>query len=229
VIFRCRRGRCRFDPSLYSLRHPLDAYHIPGTKQPALVIIHGGYWYQDDKSSCVATSQWYAERGYAVFSLNYRLNAQSGWTAQRTDALNAIAWVKARAAQFSTDPNRVLLLGSSAGGQIATAVGTYGTGTIYVRGVVTLSPVASPYRAYGDGHESGTSTSKQKLRGKSTLLARCYPIKTDTPCWNRWTDAVVNWRRCSIRIVLYPQAGRCRGWCGGVGGFDLVGSAVAAP
>ncbi|GLY87483.1 alpha/beta hydrolase [Actinoallomurus iriomotensis] len=172
-------------------KQQLDAYYIPGTKQPALVIIHGGYWYEDDKSSWVATSQWYAERGYAVFSINYRLNAQTGWTAQRTDALNAIAWVKAHATQFSTDPNRVLLLGSSAGGQIATAVGTYGTGTKYVRGVVALSPVASPYRAYTDGQKSGASTSKQKLRDNSTLLARCYPTKTDTTCWNRWTDAVV--------------------------------------
>jgi acetyl esterase/lipase len=172
-------------------KQQLDAYYVPGKKQPALVIIHGGYWYEDDKSSWVATSQWYAERGYAVFSINYRLNAQTGWTAQRTDALNAIAWVKAHATQFSTDPNRVLLLGSSAGGQIATAVGTYGTGTKYVKGVVALSPVASPYRAYGDGQKSGASASKQKLRDNSTLLARCYPTKTDTTCWNRWSDAVV--------------------------------------
>jgi hypothetical protein len=66
-----------------------------------------------------------------------------------------------------------------------------GTGTKYVRGVVALSPVASPYRAYGDGQKSGASASKQKLRDNSTLLARCYPTKTDTTCWNRWTDAVV--------------------------------------
>jgi hypothetical protein len=85
----------------------------------------------------------------------------------------------------------VLLLGSSAGGQIATAVGTYGTGTTYVRGVVALSPVASPYRAYKDGQAAGVSASKQKLRDNSTLLARCYPTSSDTTCWKRWTDAVV--------------------------------------
>lgn len=93
----------------------------------------------------------YAERGYAVFSINYRLNSQAGWTAQRTDALSALALIRANAATFSVDLSRVLLLGSSARGQIATAVGTYGTGTTYVRGFVALSPVASPYRAYNDG------------------------------------------------------------------------------
>jgi acetyl esterase/lipase len=173
-------------------KQQLDAYYTPtAKKQPALVIIHGGYWYEDDKSSWTATAQWYAQRGYAVFSINYRLNTAAGWTAQRTDAINAIAWIKAHATQFTVDPTRVLLLGSSAGGQIATAVGTYGTGTKYVRGVVALSPVASPYRAYNDGQVSGASTSKQKLRDNSTLLARCYPTKTDTTCWNRWSDAVV--------------------------------------
>jgi acetyl esterase/lipase len=172
-------------------KQQLDAYYIPGKKQPALVIIHGGYWYEGSKSDWTATSQWFAQRGYAVFSIGYRLNSQSGWTAQRTDALSAIAWIKAHATQFSTDPARVLLLGSSAGGQIATAVGTYGTGKNYIRGVVALSPVASPYRAYNDGQASGASASKQKLRDNSTLLARCYPTKTDTTCWNRWSDAVV--------------------------------------
>jgi acetyl esterase/lipase len=172
-------------------KQQLDAYYLPSKKQPALVIIHGGYWYEGDKADWKATAQWYAQRGYAVFSIGYRFNSQSGWTAQRTDALNAIAWVKAHATTFKIDPSRVLVLGSSAGGQIATAVGTYGTGKNYVRGVVALSPVTSPYRAYNDGQIAGASASKQKLRDNSTLLARCYPTKTDTTCWNRWTDAVV--------------------------------------
>jgi acetyl esterase/lipase len=184
-------------------KQQLDAYYIPGTKQPALVIIHGGYWYGGDKSDWNATAQWYAQRGYAVFSIGYRFNSQSGWTAQRTDALNALAWIKAHAAQFTTDPNRVLLLGSSAGGQIATAVGTYGTGKNYVRGVVALSPVASPYRAYNDGQLSGASASKQKLRDNSTLLTRCYPTKSDTTCWNRWIDAVVKTHASSGDAPMY--------------------------
>ncbi|MCW2858688.1 MAG: Esterase/lipase-like protein [Actinoallomurus sp.] len=172
-------------------KQQLDAYYLHGKEQPALVIIHGGYWYEGDKADWKATAEWYAQRGYAVFSIGYRFNSQSGWTAQRTDALNAIAWIKAHATTFTVDPNRFLLLGSSAGGQIATAVGTYGTGTKYVRGVVALSPVASPYRAYNDGQKSGASASKQKLRDNSALLARCYPSSSDAPCWSRWSDAVV--------------------------------------
>jgi acetyl esterase/lipase len=173
-------------------KQQLDAYYAPTTtRQPALVIIHGGYWYEDDKSSWRSTALWYAERGYAVFSINYRLTTTAVWPAQRTDALSAISWIKGHATTFGIDPDRVELLGSSAGGHIAAAVGTYGKGTSRVRGVVALSPVASPYRAYKDGQQAGATAKEQKLRDNATLLAGCHPTTADAACWNRWTDTVV--------------------------------------
>jgi acetyl esterase/lipase len=173
-------------------KQELDAYYAPTTaQQPALVIIHGGYWYEDDKSSWARTALWYAERGYAVFSINYRLNGTAPWPAQRTDALSAISWIKGHATTFGIDPDRVALLGSSAGGQIAAAVGTYGKGTGLVRGVVALSPVASPYRAYKDGQKPDATAAERKLRDNSTLLAGCHPSTADAACWDRWTDTVV--------------------------------------
>jgi acetyl esterase/lipase len=185
-------------------KQQLDAYYAPtATRQPALVIIHGGYWYQDDKSSWASTALWYAERGYAVFSVNYRLNTTAVWPAQRTDALSAISWIKGHATTFGIDPDRVVLLGSSAGGQIAAAVGTYGTGTSRVRGVVALSPVASPYRAYKDGQESGATASQRKLRDNSTLLALCHPTTADATCWHRWSDAVVKNHASSGDAPMY--------------------------
>lgn len=185
-------------------KQQLDAYYTKtSTEQPALVIIHGGYWYENDKADWASTAQWYAQRGYAVFSINYRFNSQSGWATQRSDALAAIAWIRAHATTFTVNTDRVLLLGSSAGGQIATAVGTYGAGKTHVRGVVALSPVASPYRAYNDGQKSGTTASKEKLRDNSTLLARCYPTKADTTCWNRWVDAVVKNHASSGDAPMY--------------------------
>jgi acetyl esterase/lipase len=170
----------------------LDAYYIPtGERQPVLVIIHGGYWYENDKSGWAANARWFARRGYAVFSIDYRLDGRFGWAAQRTDALDAIAWIKEHAAGFTADPHRVLLLGSSSGGQIATAVGTYGTGARYVRGVVALSPVNSPYRAYEDGQVAGATAAEQKLRDNTTLLNRCPPASADPSCRHRWVDSDV--------------------------------------
>jgi hypothetical protein len=71
-----------------------------------------------------------------------------------------------------------------------------------------LSPVVSPYRAYGDGQKSGASTSKQKLRDNSVLLARCYPSKTDTTCWNRYghASAILRLDGIHTKILNWLQA-----------------------
>ena len=68
-----------------------------------------------------------------------------------------------------------MLLGSSAGGQIAAAVGTYGKGTGLVRGVVALSPVARPTAPTRTAEATGASAAERKLRDNSTLLAGCHP------------------------------------------------------
>jgi acetyl esterase/lipase len=155
------------------------------------MLIHGGYWYEGDKAEWATHARYFADQGYAVFSINYRLNTDGAWTAQRTDVRNALAWIRANAAAFTVDPNRVVALGTSAGGHLATSLGTYGSGKSSVRAVTALSPVASPYRAYNDGQTATASTRKRKLRDTAVLLARCTPVKTDTTCWNRWVDLVV--------------------------------------
>src|SRR3569833_1435583 len=101
----------------------LDAYFVPGLARPALVIVHGGYWYEEDKYGWATTARWYARHGIAVFAVDYRLGDRAGWTAQRTDVLSAVAWTRAHAAAVGADPYRIMLLGSSSGGQIAAAAG----------------------------------------------------------------------------------------------------------
>lgn len=113
------------------------------------------------------------------------------------DALAAIDWIKANAARFDLDPNRIVVLGSSAGGQIGTAVATYGSGDSRVKGVVGLSPVNSPYRAWSDGNHDTSSDKVRKVRDNAAILARCYPDPADTgttmhpSCWDTWKDTVV--------------------------------------
>ncbi|MER6091738.1 alpha/beta hydrolase [Streptomyces bluensis] len=177
-------------------RQKLDAYwNASGTEQPGIVVLHGGYWYED--TGWATWSRTFADSGYAVFSVDYRLNFDAAWPAQRTDALSALDWIKEHAADFDLDPERIVILGSSAGGQIATAVATYGSGADRVRGVVGLSPVASPYRAWNDGNPAAASTQQRKLRDNASILARCYPDPADTDtsmhasCWDTWKDMVV--------------------------------------
>lgn len=99
--------------------------------------------------------------------------------------------MKSHSSAFDVDTNRVFVLGSSAGGQIATSVATYGSGGSHVRGVVALSPVASPYRAWNEGNHDSSSDRERKVRDNATILARCFPDRNDTECWNTWRDMVV--------------------------------------
>ncbi|MFP8905860.1 alpha/beta hydrolase [Streptomyces atacamensis] len=178
------------------VRQKIDAYWNPtSSTQPGIVVLHGGYWYQD--SGWATWSRTFADAGYAVFSVDYRLNFENAWPAQRSDAISAIDWIKENAARFDLDPERIVLFGSSAGGQIATAVATYGSGGSRVQGVVALSPVASPYRAWNDGNHEDSTDKERKVRDNATILARCFPDPADTDtsmhasCWGTWRDMVV--------------------------------------
>ncbi|WP_226967033.1 alpha/beta hydrolase [Streptomyces phaeolivaceus] len=165
-------------------RQTLDAYwNAAGEeragRQPGILILHGGQWSRD--TGWTTWSRAFADAGYAVFDIDYRLNADAPWPAQRTDALSALDWIRDHAADFDLDTSRLVLLGSSSGGQTATSVATYRSGAYRLDGVVALSPVASPYRAWQDGN-AGTATDWQRgLRDNAVLLARCSPTETSAP------------------------------------------------
>lgn len=177
-------------------RQKLDAYWNASTStQPGIVILHGGYWYED--SGWATWSRYFADRGYAVFSVDYRLNFDAPWPAPRTDAISAIDWIRDNAAKFDLAPERLVVLGSSAGGQIATSLATYGAGAQRIKGVVGLSPVASPYRSWNDGNHDTSTAKERKVRDNAAILARCFPDPADTStslhasCWATWKDMVV--------------------------------------
>jgi acetyl esterase/lipase len=171
-------------------RQSLDAYYVKGKGSYGLVLIHGGYWYEGDKAEWAAHARYFATQGYSVFSVNYRLNTDAPWAAQRTDIRSALAWIRAHASTFTMSPDHIVALGSSAGGHLASSVGTSGTGKNYVKAVAALSSVANPYKAYNDGQATGASSVKRKLRDTAVLLARCTPYQSDTACWNTWVDIV---------------------------------------
>jgi acetyl esterase/lipase len=117
----------------------------PRRDAPCIVVIHGGGWDGGDRTQLAAWNYRWAARGYAVAAISYRLAPRWIWPAQRDDVLAAIAWLKAHAAQLGLDPARLVLLGRSAGGQLATAVG-YGARDPSIRGVVALySPHDMPF------------------------------------------------------------------------------------
>lgn len=89
------------------------------TIRPAIIVIHGGSWSAGEKSDFPQWDHWLSDQGYAVFDIQYRIAPQPNWQTAIGDVKCAISWVKRNAAQFKVDPERIALLGRSAGGHLA--------------------------------------------------------------------------------------------------------------
>ncbi len=148
----------------------------PGPLRTGVVIVHGGFWYQDRSAGWNKWARRIAHAGPAVFTLDYRPNTEAPWPAQRDDVLRALRWIRSHSERFGVDPHRIVLLGSSAGGQVATSAGAYGAGRLHLAGVVALSPVVDPYRSWtASDAPDGDKAGMQVLRANAARLAGCEP------------------------------------------------------
>ncbi|MHB9026536.1 MAG: alpha/beta hydrolase fold domain-containing protein [Armatimonadota bacterium] len=93
-------------------------------KLPVAVWIHGGGWAAGSKDG--APTMYWALRGYAGVSINYRLSQQAIFPAQIHDCKAAIRWLRANAAQYHLDPDHIGVWGGSAGGHLVALLGTSG-------------------------------------------------------------------------------------------------------
>ncbi len=146
----------------------LDFYAPPFRKDTnrrpgCLVVIHGGGWDSGDNSQLTEWNHRWAFRGWAVAALNYRLAPLHPWPAQRDDVLAAIAWLKANADRLGLDSARFVVVGRSAGGQIATAV-AFGARDPAIRGIVALYAPHDMKFAWGVSREDDALNSVRLMR-----------------------------------------------------------------
>lgn len=120
----------------------LDASVPVGTgPHPVAIVIHGGGWGGGDKAMDITGFfQPLTEAGFTWFSINYRLAPAHRWPAAFEDVQTAIRWVKAHAARFDGDPDRIALIGYSAGGQLAALAAIHADETAPVHAVVGVAP-----------------------------------------------------------------------------------------
>src|SRR3954471_20284622 len=122
-------------------RLALDA-GIPQTAEPcpAVIVVHGGGWVRGDRATDVAPLlEPLSEAGFAWFSISYRLmNDVTQFGAGVEDVEAAIRFVKAHAAEYRIDPNRIALVGESAGGQLAAMAALSEEPATRVKAVVAL-------------------------------------------------------------------------------------------
>jgi acetyl esterase/lipase len=110
----------------------LDLYVPPegGAPKPVVVFIHGGAWRSRTARDGGAIRDFpavlasVAARNYVVASVNYRFSGEARFPAAVQDVALAIRWLRQNAARYDIDINRLVVWGSSAGGQIAALLGT---------------------------------------------------------------------------------------------------------
>lgn len=188
-----------------------DAYWPAGPREgaaalPGILILHGGYWLGGDKSTWRPIARRLAAGGYVVFAANYRLSPQAPWPAQLDDAAAALGYIQGHASRFRLDPARLVVAGSSAGGQIATMLGA--TGGRRIRGVLALSPVNAPYLAYVDGGRADATALQRKLRLAVTQLVRCEPAgAAPAACFFRLAQATPQVTAAAVPMLFVYSRG----------------------
>ena len=119
----------------------LDA-HVPAGdgKFPVVLIVHGGGWMAGDKEGDIVPVFAPFATNFCWFTINYRLAPTNRWPACFDDVQTAIRWVKAHAAEYKGDPERIALLGYSAGGHLVTLAGVRAGVDTRVQAVAAFAP-----------------------------------------------------------------------------------------
>ena len=96
----------------------------PGVHPIAIIIHGGGYQRGNSKSGSEAyCADFLAPAGYAVFSINYRLAPKFPYPYMVYDVERSVRYIRYNARRWNADPNRIALVGGSAGGFLSNMVG----------------------------------------------------------------------------------------------------------
>jgi acetyl esterase/lipase len=96
---------------------------------PVIVFLHGGGWSGGTRTTGPEFKRYFAQDGFAMASIEYRLTPSITFPANVEDVRTAIRWLKANADAQSLDPDRICLWGTSAGGHLAAVAALAPRGT----------------------------------------------------------------------------------------------------
>ncbi len=92
---------------------------------PVLVYLHGGGWVAGSPKTHRKLGLRFAEAGYLVVSVDYRLAPEAPFPAPFDDCVFAVRWAAENAAKYGGDPKRLAIGGDSAGGNLSAAVAAH--------------------------------------------------------------------------------------------------------
>lgn len=153
------------DTAFYHIRRPWLSLRTPAKPNGGAVLIAPGGGYMRVAASKAGSDldQWLADEGYHVFTLFYRLPGD-GWAAGADvplqDVQRAIRLIRSRATELTLDPERLAVMGFSAGGHVAGLAATRFAEASYI-------PVDAA----------------DALSARPAVVALCYPVITMMEPW----------------------------------------------
>jgi acetyl esterase len=130
-------------------------------ERAAVVELHGGGWNLFDRTRGKSVHETLAKAGFFVMALDFRQGEDGAYPRSLEDISYGIRWLKANAARFNIDPNRVGISGNSSGGHLAMLMAmrpedprynairlAEGEADASLRCVVMLWPVINPLGRY---------------------------------------------------------------------------------
>ncbi|HLV08800.1 MAG TPA: alpha/beta hydrolase [Halanaerobiales bacterium] len=123
-------GRTTRDLKLSIIRPSKDLDRL----LPVIVWVCGGAWLSMDWNVHLAEFVTLAKQGYVIASVEYRTSNQACFPAQLEDVKAAIRYLRANSQKYQIDPERIGVMGESAGGHLAALIGTTGENREFDRG-----------------------------------------------------------------------------------------------
>ena len=100
--------------------------------KPAILFVHGGGWRSGNKKMEAPMAVSLASEGYIAATVEYRLSTEARYPAAVYDIKTAIRWLRKNATTFNIDPDKIIIAGTSAGGQLAALIGSANGNNLFV-------------------------------------------------------------------------------------------------
>ena len=152
-----------------ALRLDLYSPQDPSSPSPVILWIHAGGWSHGQKEDYTPVIRFVSD-GYAVASMECRLSGEAPFPAQIEDCKAAVRWLRANAAKYNLDADRIGAGGHSGGGHLAALLGTSGgvqelegggdnmSYSSRVQAVCDVSGPSDLLRLYHDASDPSTGT-----------------------------------------------------------------------
>lgn len=184
----------------YSGNLKLDVYEPEGgrglfaRKKPVVIYIHGGGWAKGDRKRVYNMPQWLTSKGYVFVAMDYRKVPSTSIDGQVRDVTAAVSWARTNIRKYGGDPNRMVLMGHSAGAHLSALIAAQGKAK-GLRGIIPNDVQAYDLLAYA---------TKRGSIGSMFGLAF-----TDEPKnWMRWSPATYarQTKRMPPHLILYSSS-----------------------